>query len=82
MQRRRRENVLAAALEANRELAGLADELRGENAGRGRNEEQTAELEKLRAELAVLQRMVFGDRRSGRARGRPRRGRRGSRGQR
>ena len=46
--------MLAAALEANRELTQLAGELRAENAG------QAAELEKLRADLAVLQRMVFG----------------------
>jgi len=46
--------VLAAALEANQELTRLADELRAENAG------QAAELERLRADLAVLQRMVFG----------------------
>jgi transposase len=54
-------DVLAAALEANRELARLAGELREENAGlRAENAGQAAELEKLRADLAVLQRMVFG----------------------
>jgi transposase len=53
--------VLAAALEANRELALLAGELREENARlRAQNAGQAAELEKLRADLAVLQRMVFG----------------------
>jgi transposase len=53
--------VLAAALEANRELARLAGELREENARlRAENAGQAAELEKLRADLAVLQRMVFG----------------------
>ena len=47
-------DVLAAALEANRELAQLAG-------GCGqRTRGQAAELEKLRADLAVLQRMVFG----------------------
>jgi transposase len=54
-------DVLAAALEANRELAQLAGELREENARlRAENAGQAAELEKLRADLAVLQRMVFG----------------------
>ena len=54
-------DVLAAALEANRELAQLAGELRAENARlRAENAGQAAELEKLRADLAVLQRMVFG----------------------
>jgi transposase len=54
-------DVLAAALEANRELARLAGELREENARlRAENAGQAAELEKLRADLAVLQRMVFG----------------------
>jgi transposase len=53
--------VLAAALEANRELTRLAGELREENARlRADNAGQAAELEKLRADLAVLQRMVFG----------------------
>ena len=55
------EDVLAAALEANQELARLAGELREENARlRGENAEQAAELDRLRADLAVLQRMVFG----------------------
>jgi transposase len=61
-------DVLAAALEANRELARLTAELREENGRlreenarlRAENAEQAAELEKLRADLAVLQRMVFG----------------------
>lgn len=53
--------MLAAALEANRELVGLTGELREENARlRVENGEQAAELEKLRADLAVLQRLVFG----------------------
>jgi transposase len=53
--------VLAAALEANRELTRLAGELREENERlRAENAGQAAELEKLRADLAVLQRMVFG----------------------
>jgi transposase len=54
-------DVLAAALEANRELTRLAGELREENARlRAENARQAAELETLRADLAVLQRMVFG----------------------
>ncbi len=53
--------MLAAALEANRELARLAGELREENSQlRAQNAEQAAELEKLRADLVVLQRLVFG----------------------
>jgi transposase len=53
--------VLAATLEANREMARLAAELREENARlRAENAEQAAELENLRADLAVLQRMLFG----------------------
>ena len=53
--------MLAAALEANRELARVAGELREENARlRAENAGQAAELERLRADLAVLQRMVFG----------------------
>ncbi len=53
--------MLAAALDANRELARLTAELRGENERlRAENAEQAAELGKLRADLAVLQRMVFG----------------------
>ena len=61
-------DVLAAALEANREMAWLAAELREENARlreensrlRAENAEQAAELEDIRADLAVLQRMLFG----------------------
>jgi len=54
-------DALAAALEANREMARLAAELREENARlRVANAEQAAELERLRADLAVLQRMLFG----------------------
>ena len=54
-------DVLAAALEANERLARLADELRAENA-RLREElaRRDAELERVHAELAVLQRLVFG----------------------
>jgi hypothetical protein len=64
-------DVLAVALEANERLARLAGELREEGARlRAVNEEQAAELERLRAELAVLQRMVFG-RSSERARPEP-----------
>jgi transposase len=71
-------DVLAAALDANREMARLAAVLREEN-GRLRAEgarlraegaEQAAELERVRADLAVLQRMVFG-RSSERARPEP-----------
>ena len=77
--------MLAAALEANDRLARLAEELREENARlRAENAEQAAELERVRADLAVLQRMVFG-RSSERARPGPSRtagtrGRAGSRG--
>jgi transposase len=61
-------NALAAALEANRQFAEAAEELRRdyaraceENARlREENAAQAAELEELRAGLAVLQRMVFG----------------------
>jgi transposase len=54
-------DVLAAALEANREMARLAAELREENARlRAENAEQAAELDRLRADLAVFQRMLFG----------------------
>jgi transposase len=54
-------DALAAALDANREMARLAAELREDNARlRGENAEQAAELERLRADLAVLQRMLFG----------------------
>ena len=61
-------DALAAALEANRQFADAAEELRRdyaraceENARlREENAAQAAELEELRAGLAVLQRMVFG----------------------
>ncbi|MGH4009140.1 MAG: IS66 family transposase [Pseudonocardiaceae bacterium] len=54
-------DALAAALEANQEMARLAAELHEENARlRAANAEQAAELERLRADLAVLQRMLFG----------------------
>jgi transposase len=61
-------DVLAAALEANERLAGLAEELRAENARlreenarlRERDAQREAELERVSAELAVLQRLVFG----------------------
>src|SRR5260370_42437060 len=67
--------VLAAALEANREMARLLGELREENAGlreqnaglreqnaglREQNAAREAELEGLRADLTVLQRLLFG----------------------
>ena len=60
--------MLAAALEANDRLARLAEELREENARlraenarlRAENAEQAAELERVRADLAVMQRMLFG----------------------
>ncbi|HEV3289554.1 MAG TPA: hypothetical protein VG123_11220, partial [Streptosporangiaceae bacterium] len=54
-------DVLAAALEANERLARVAEELRAENA-RLREElaRRDAELERVNAELAVLQRLVFG----------------------
>ena len=54
-------DVLAAALEANERLARLAEELRAENA-RLREElaRRDAELERVNAELALLQRLVFG----------------------
>jgi transposase len=48
------EDVLAAALEANQQLTRLVAELREENA------RQAGELERLRADVAVLQRMLFG----------------------
>ena len=65
-------DALAAALDANREMARLAAELREENARlRAENAGQAAELERLRADLAVLQRMLFGrsSERSGRGSG-------------
>jgi len=53
--------MLAAALEANQEMARLAAELREENARlRAENARQATELENLRADLAVFQRMLFG----------------------
>lgn len=53
--------MLTAALEANREMARLVAQLREENAGLvALNAQQAAELQSLRADLAVLQRMVFG----------------------
>jgi transposase len=60
--------MLAAALEANRQLAGLAERQRAEIAELRelnarlveRDAEREAELEEARAALAVLQRMVFG----------------------
>ncbi|HEX8008782.1 MAG TPA: IS66 family transposase [Trebonia sp.] len=54
-------DVLAAALGANERLAGLAEELREDNARlRERDAQREAELERVSAELAVLQRLVFG----------------------
>jgi transposase len=61
-------DALAAALEANRRLAEMAGELREENARlrednarlRARDAERAAELDRVRADLAVLQRMLFG----------------------
>ena len=61
-------DALAAALEANRQLAEAAGELREENARLReenarlleRDAERDAELDQLRADLAVLQRMLFG----------------------
>jgi len=53
--------MLAAALEANREMARLAAELREELARLcAENAQQASELENLRADLAVFQRMLFG----------------------
>jgi len=55
------EGVLAAALEANQQLTRLVAELREENAAlRTQNTQQAGELERLRADVAVLQRMLFG----------------------
>lgn len=52
---------LAVALEANREMARLVAELREENARlRAQNAQQAGELESLRADLVVFQRMLFG----------------------
>jgi transposase len=61
-------DALAAALEANRRLAETAGELREENARLReenarlleRDAERVAELDRMRADLAVLQRMLFG----------------------
>jgi transposase len=53
--------MLAEALEANRQLSELAGRLAEENARlRARDAERDAELERMRADLAVLQRMLFG----------------------
>ncbi len=60
--------MLAEALEANRQLSELADGLIEDNALlreqvarlAARDAERDAELEKLRADFAVLQRMLFG----------------------
>ena len=52
--------MLAAALEANQEMARLSAELREENARpRAENAEQAAEPENLRAGLVVFQRMLL-----------------------
>jgi hypothetical protein len=53
--------MLAEALEANKQLSELAGELAEENARlRARDAERDAQLERMRADLAVLQRMLFG----------------------
>lgn len=53
--------LLAEALEANRQLSELAGRLAEENARlRARDAERDAEFERVRADLAVLQRMLFG----------------------
>jgi hypothetical protein len=60
--------MLAEALEANRQLSELAEGLAGENALlreqvarlAARDAERDAELGKLRADFAVLQRLLFG----------------------
>ena len=62
------ERMLAEALEANRQLSELADGLIEDNALlreqvarlAERDAERDAELERLRADFAVLQRMLFG----------------------
>jgi len=55
------EGVLAAALTANQQLTRLVAELREENAVlRAQNTRQAGELERLRADVAVLQRLLFG----------------------
>jgi len=54
-------DALAEALEACRQLSELADGLAEENARlRARDAERDAELDRLRADLAVLRRMLFG----------------------
>ena len=61
-------DALAAALEANRQLVELTGKLREENARLrednarllARSAERDAELDRVRADLAVLQRMLFG----------------------
>ena len=61
-------DALAAALEANRQLVELTGKLREENARLrednarllGRAAQRDAELDRVRADLAVLQRMLFG----------------------
>ena len=53
--------LLAEVLEANHQLSELASGLIEENARlRARDAERDAELERLRADLAALQRLVFG----------------------
>jgi transposase len=53
--------MLAEALEANRQLSELVSAVAEENARlRARDAERDAELERVRADLAVLQRMLFG----------------------
>ena len=62
------ERMLAEALEANRQLSELADGLIEDNALlreqvarlAARDAERDAELERLRADFAVLQRLLFG----------------------
>jgi transposase len=55
------EVMLAEALEANRQLSELAGGLAEENARlRARDAEREAEFERMRADLALLQRMLFG----------------------
>ncbi|HYS40948.1 MAG TPA: hypothetical protein VEO01_35495, partial [Pseudonocardiaceae bacterium] len=54
-------DALARALEANQRWERLAEQLREENARlRERDAQREAELERVSAELAVLQRLVFG----------------------
>jgi len=55
------EGVVAAVLAANQELTRLVAELREENAGlRAQITAQAGEVERLRADVAVFQRMLFG----------------------